>query len=497
MFLNNTKSLVWIVFVISILVTACSKENDPDSGAVKINLDKSELTLEIGSENRLVAGFEPSDIQNTAHKWNSENPTIATVDETGLVKGVAAGKTNIIVKSLAYNCSAVCEVNVVEKIIHVTSISLNSSEEKLSIGDTFQLIASVSPSTATDKNVKWSSNKTDIATIDDKGLVKSKGVGDCIITATADGKSAKCNISVSEKSVEFTNISGEAIDASIIKYTADVAPIGVTIDEIGVCWTQGKTPVITDSHIASESKKSINVSIRNLSADQSYYFRAYAKAGNIIFYSSTIEVATKGSIVTNFELKEILYYIRKGYCDMDFSTQKIPGYSYLSICYGVAPNPEITDNITTTRLSDDEKYILSLKNMGFNKTYYCRAYKIIESRPVYYPNELKIITPNSDGVSFKITRTDEQKKLYTLSYSIPDDGTYEVTGYCSVAGCVVNFRKTEDEVDKSLIYIAGGKGTLYIHTYSTAIGLKDYFPHSFYVYLKDIKTGMKYTIKFE
>lgn len=73
------------------------------------------------------------------------------------------------------------------KIINnVTSITLNETSKELDIIDTFQLIASIEPANATNKNIIWSSSNEEVATVNQKGLVTAKSIGETIITATTE-----------------------------------------------------------------------------------------------------------------------------------------------------------------------------------------------------------------------------------------------------------------------------------------------------------------------
>lgn len=85
-----------------------------------------------------------------------------------------------------------------KKSISVKSVSLNKTRLSLINGNTAQLIATVNPSNATNKNVTWSSSNTKVATVDENGKVKAVGAGSAKITVkTKDGsKIATCNVTV-------------------------------------------------------------------------------------------------------------------------------------------------------------------------------------------------------------------------------------------------------------------------------------------------------------
>jgi len=83
--------------------------------------------------------------------------------------------------------------------IPVTGISLNVDTLELEVDDTEQLIAAIEPSDATNKNVTWESDDTDVATVDQSGNVIAIAVGTATITVTTEdgGFEAECEVTVS------------------------------------------------------------------------------------------------------------------------------------------------------------------------------------------------------------------------------------------------------------------------------------------------------------
>ena len=76
-----------------------------------VELDKTTLRLMIGDEVMLSATVNPSDAVDKSVTWSSSKPGIATVTE-GKVKGIAAGKATVTVKSTDGGFTASCEVTV-------------------------------------------------------------------------------------------------------------------------------------------------------------------------------------------------------------------------------------------------------------------------------------------------------------------------------------------------------------------------------------------------
>ena len=71
----------------------------------------------------------------------------------------------------------------------LTSISLNKATLTLTVGQSETLTATISPSDAADKDYTWSSNSTDVATVDANGKVTAVAVGTATISATANNGS--------------------------------------------------------------------------------------------------------------------------------------------------------------------------------------------------------------------------------------------------------------------------------------------------------------------
>lgn len=78
----------------------------------------------------------------------------------------------------------------------VTGITLDKSTLSVTVGATGQLTATVSPTTATEPYVMWSSSDTSIATVDYTGKITGVKAGTVTITATCGGFSATCTVTV-------------------------------------------------------------------------------------------------------------------------------------------------------------------------------------------------------------------------------------------------------------------------------------------------------------
>ena len=86
------------------------------------------------------------------------------------------------------------------EFIPVSSISLDKKTLELTVDDTYQLTATVSPSNATAKNVSWVSDRLDVALPNYQGIITARNPGTATIIAYAsNGESTSCVVTVKEK----------------------------------------------------------------------------------------------------------------------------------------------------------------------------------------------------------------------------------------------------------------------------------------------------------
>ena len=91
--------------------------------------------------------------------------------------------------------------------VYVTEISLSQSSLSLTVGQSFTLSASVSPSNATNKSVTWTSSNSSVATVN-RCVVKAQKAGAATIYAvSSNGKKASCTVQVAEKQEPQQNVS--------------------------------------------------------------------------------------------------------------------------------------------------------------------------------------------------------------------------------------------------------------------------------------------------
>lgn len=164
--------------------------------ATSIRISVNQITIQPNGTYQLSVTLTPAN--SSGVKWSSSNTSVATVNGSGLVKGVGSGTATITVTITdGSNLSASCNVTVSQLI---SSLSLNPSSMEIYTGSSKTITANISPSNASNKSLKWTSTNTGVATVSN-GTVKAVAPGTATITAaTTDGskKSASCVVTVKQ-----------------------------------------------------------------------------------------------------------------------------------------------------------------------------------------------------------------------------------------------------------------------------------------------------------
>ena len=214
-----------------------------------LTLNKTALTLNNGKTATLTATVGPSNANNKTVKWTTSNSAVATVSSTGVVKGLKRGTATITATAAdGSGKKAACTVTVTKL---VTSLTLNKTVLPLQPKKTEKLTATVSPSDADNKTVKWTTSNSAVATVNSNGKVTAKGKGTAIIKATAadgSGENATCKVTVvtPKRSVSSVTLNKRSLTMQVGKtQTLSVTVKPTNADIRNVIWTSSNTKVAT------------------------------------------------------------------------------------------------------------------------------------------------------------------------------------------------------------------------------------------------------------
>lgn len=185
------------VCVITVKVSA-KELKVPDTLEVKLN-DTDETAIE--------AKCEPKDASNISFDFASSDEEIATVDKDGKVKVLKAGECDITTTLMQDGEKVTEKTTHVKAFYEVESITLDSNEGKLTVGNSHTIKATVAPEeVATETTIEWSSSNEKVATVDSNGKVTAVSSGNATITATAGEESANYEVTVEQpKKVTTSN----------------------------------------------------------------------------------------------------------------------------------------------------------------------------------------------------------------------------------------------------------------------------------------------------
>ena len=177
------------VCVITVKVSA-KELKVPDTLDVKLN-DTDETAIE--------AKCEPKDASNISFDFASSDEEVATVDKDGKVKVLKAGECDITTTLLQDGEKVTEKTTHVKAFYEVESITLDSNEGKLTVGNSHTIKATVAPEeVAAETTIDWSSSNEKVATVDSNGKVTAVSSGNATITATAGEESANYEVTVEQ-----------------------------------------------------------------------------------------------------------------------------------------------------------------------------------------------------------------------------------------------------------------------------------------------------------
>ena len=173
-----------------------------------MTISPNSVVLAYGEPQQLTVKILPENAADKSVSWTSSDPKTVTVSKDGVIDGLMNGKATVTCTALdGSGVQATCDVRVINAVEPVRSIVLNPSVLNLEIGQSSQLTATIVPSSADNKSVKWSSTDVNVATVSANGLVTGVSEGSVTITCAAldgSGVTAACECDVKMRSKTVT-----------------------------------------------------------------------------------------------------------------------------------------------------------------------------------------------------------------------------------------------------------------------------------------------------
>ncbi len=209
--------------------------------------------IRVGGGVTLKATVLPNTTSDKALVWSTSDASVATVSANGYVKGVRAGSCTITCQSKAFpEVYAQIDVTVYAP---VTSITFNEKNPSVAVGRSIALSWTVKPQDATDSSVSFSTNKPDVVSVSNDGIVTGLKRGECYVYATANdgsGKKATIRVTVTQP-VTGVTMKYTLQNVGLNKYTTNTAILEpANADNKKMQWTS------QDERIATVSGNGLN-----------------------------------------------------------------------------------------------------------------------------------------------------------------------------------------------------------------------------------------------
>ncbi len=235
---------------------------------------------------------------------------------------------------------------------------LGVGEEK---GLSLSAVFAATSATSAPEGVAWQSNNTEVATVDENGLVKGVFEGEVIITATAGGKKASITLNVKEKATSLRlKTSNDSLEVGLARQT--VFPSDIYVYETDLEGGENKNQKQANSvtihiHGEPESKSAAEIAafygryIIEIEEGKEYAHMDPSAPNKIVFDGE----ALKGKGVVPVKVKASAKYPR-----FEANQKHTTDYVTLSVVYGV----EVRNAEQLVRATADQKeYIMRSENL--------------------------------------------------------------------------------------------------------------------------------------
>ncbi|MGB5988873.1 MAG: Ig-like domain-containing protein, partial [Marinifilaceae bacterium] len=229
----------------------------------------------------------PLDATNKTLVWSSSDELIASVDSKGLVTTKKVGVVTITGISTKDKKTASYTIKVEKKFIQIDRIKFIEDDITIAIGSKCTPIFHVFPQNATEKIV-WKSSNSDIASVDDKGVVTAIKVGQVTITGLGEkhNKGGQYIFKVVNKHIPITAINFyesniKVLGIGFMDYMRhNILPSDAT--DRRLTWTSSNPDIaVVDEHGLVIGKKPGNVVIKARSLKDNVESSCNIKVENI------------------------------------------------------------------------------------------------------------------------------------------------------------------------------------------------------------------------
>lgn len=183
--------------------------SNPVTPVTGVSLSQNNLSFKIGDQSlRLQATITPSSATNPQVRWSSSNSAVATVNQNGEVKPVAAGQSTITVTTMDGNYTASCTVKVANKEAKLIGLKVSESHIRLKPKELANFFVYAvyedgqEKEITQDRKTKYTTSASSIATVKTGTIHAGKKEGEAIIRVNYKEQTATIAVTVSKVEVK-------------------------------------------------------------------------------------------------------------------------------------------------------------------------------------------------------------------------------------------------------------------------------------------------------
>ena len=285
--------------------------------------------------------------------FESSDPDIATVDDNGVVEGVAEGPAIITVTNSKGKSET---LQVIVDRVEPESITFDPAAFTLSPNEIVATDLIIHPDNTTYYKVSYSSSNNDVAMVDRKGLIKAVAAGKAVITATAEnGISAQCAVTV-RQNAESLDIEPTLKMQINDKETLKVTPVPANSVKENYTWnTSNPAVAIVDENTGVVTGVAKGTTTIVISKDGMLPARVTV---NVTYAATTILVEAESA-------PDLVEYAD----DNTVAAKKSSGSSYVSGGYYVRSLPTGTTLTYTFAAANAGSFTMVMSGRNFNRNF--------------------------------------------------------------------------------------------------------------------------------
>lgn len=317
-------AVILLILIIFLLLHKCGGGGG-NYKVAQINLTPTRINVKVGEQQQVYANVFPNDAKDSSVYWSIGDPSVATVDQNGVVTGVKDGTTTVV--ATANDGSGVigsATVTVGDDLPELEQIQLNKSTYTVYVGKTILVETTPVPATAQLLDIQYSIYDSNIATVDTSGRIKGVKVGTTLLTVTANN--GKIQTTATVKVLKANSGGGSkpstpttGVDVSSIKfsqtencyklkvgnsYTLSPILLPTNATKKNLAWTivDATSPMDAAKNKAAQAYASVN---------NSGVVKAL-KAGKV-----NVKVTAENGVYTFFEI-QVISSGNEGYCSATY-----------------------------------------------------------------------------------------------------------------------------------------------------------------------------------